>query len=103
MRPGHADIGDIGRAAGQNVFIRGRYMRVSADDDGHPPVQIPAHGDFLAGRFGMHVHQDEGDIGRQFSEFCVSLLERIIDGGQEDASLQIQNRIFGSVLRRANI
>src|SRR5207253_824737 len=49
MWPGHADVRDVRRALRQNMFIGGSHMRVRSDNHAHAPIQIPAHGDFLAG------------------------------------------------------
>ena len=35
-RAGHADVGDVGRAAGEHARVGGRHVRVRADDRGRP-------------------------------------------------------------------
>ena len=41
-RAGHADVGDVGGAAGQHARVGGRHVRVGADDRAHAAVEIPA-------------------------------------------------------------
>ena len=62
VRPRHSDIGDIGSALGEDLLIGGGDMGVCAEDQTHTAIQVPAHGDFFAGRFGVHVHDDDFDV-----------------------------------------
>ena len=48
LRPGHADIGDVGGAAGEHTLIRGANVGVRSDDSGHASVKCVGEGDLLA-------------------------------------------------------
>src|ERR1700681_4826467 len=55
----HADVADIGGAAGQHAAIGGRRVGVGADDERKTPVEIMAEGLFLARRLGVKIaHRD---------------------------------------------
>src|SRR6266850_144798 len=62
VRSGHANVGDVGRALGENVLVRRRDMRVRAHHRADAPIEIPAHRQFLAAGFRMHVHQNESNV-----------------------------------------
>src|SRR5206468_3173221 len=47
----------VGGASGQDARIGRGHVRMSADDGRYPPVQVPAHGHFLAGQLGMKIHE----------------------------------------------
>ena len=102
MRSGHADIGDVGGALGQDAFIGGGDVRVRANDGGDAPVEVIAHRYLFAGRLGVHIHQDERDVRGQFAELAIRFAERVIDGGQKDAALQIEHCVFHAVFRGAD-
>src|SRR5256712_3929341 len=101
VRAGHADIGDVGGALGQDAFVGGGDVRVRANDGGDAPVEVIAHRYLFAGRLGVHVHQDERDIRRQFAELAIRFAERVIDGAQKHAALQIEHGVFHAVFRGA--
>src|SRR6516164_7687299 len=103
VRPGHADIAAIGGAAGKHAFVGGRDVRVCADDGGNASVEIPAHGDFLAGRFRVHINQNESHVGRHLGELRIRFLERIVDRGKEHAAFQIEHGEFRSILGDSRI
>ena len=62
VRAGHADVGDVGRAAGQHARVGGLHVRVGADDGRDPAVEVPAHRDLLGGRLRVHVHDDDAAL-----------------------------------------
>ncbi len=73
MRAGHSEVGDVGRAAGQDPFIGRLHVRVGSDDGRDPAVQVPAHGDAVAG--GLGVDFDEDEFGLR-----VDLVQHLVDG-----------------------
>ena len=59
VRPGHADVGQVGRALRQDPLVGRLHVRVRADDGGDLAVEVPAHRDLLGGRLGVEVHEDD--------------------------------------------
>ena len=55
---GHADVGDEGGAAGEDLVVGGRHMGVRADHEAGAAVAEMAHRLLLAGRLAMHVDDD---------------------------------------------
>ena len=55
----HADVGLVGGAAGEDAFVGGGNVGVGAEDGGDAAVEMPAHGDFFAGGFGVEVEEDD--------------------------------------------
>src|SRR5262249_2173977 len=47
IRAGHANIGLISRAFGQNTRVGRRHVGMGAQNGGDSAVEIPAHGDFF--------------------------------------------------------
>ena len=92
-RPAHTDIGDIRRAARQNPFIRGLHMGVRAEDHRCAAVEIPAHGVFLRGRFGVHVDNNHRRMGALDFKNLIDSTERILDMiGHKDTPLKIDHQ-----------
>ena len=89
MRAGHADVGDESRAFGEHALIRGGNVRVRAHDGRYTPIQVPSEADFLAGGFGVDVHQNEVHVRRNFGQLSVGFLERIVVGSQENPALHV--------------
>src|SRR5664280_2143787 len=58
QRPGHADVGHVGRAAGQDARVRRLHVRVRAEHRRDAAVEVVAHGDLLARRLGVEVDDD---------------------------------------------
>ncbi len=97
MRPGHAYIGDVRGALGQHMLIGGGHVRMRSDHRRGSSIQIPTHGDFLAGGFRMHVDEDEVYVRRKPGELAVGLAEWVIDSRQKGAALKIQHRVLNAV------
>ncbi len=58
---GHADVALEGRAAGKDLFVGGRHVRVGAQHGGDASVEVASHELLLAGRLGVEVeHADDG-------------------------------------------
>ena len=91
MRTGHAHIGDEGGALRQHMLVRGGDVGVRAHNRCDAPVEIPAQGDFFAGGLGVHVDEDECDVGRELGELGVGFAKRIVDCRQKHAALQVQD------------
>src|SRR5271157_4212136 len=71
VRAGHADVGDVSGAPGEDALVGGGDVRVRADDHGYFAVEIPAHGLFFGRGFSVHVHDDHFHVGRNFGELAV--------------------------------
>src|SRR5215470_16759051 len=63
--PGHADIGDKGGAAWQDLMVGGRRMRVSANHEAGATVAEVPHRLLLAGRLAMHIDEDRVSVASQ--------------------------------------
>ena len=70
VRAGHADVGEVSRALGQDALVGGLDMRVRADNGGDAAVEMPAHGDFFGCRFGMEVDEDDARLRSQGVDFA---------------------------------
>ena len=64
---------------------------MGSDDRGHTPVEIPTHGDLLAGRLGVEVDQDDVRLSRETLEHAVDDGERVVDGLEEYAALEVDD------------
>ena len=53
---GHADIGDIRSAFGQNSLVGGYYVGVRAETQARPAIEMVTHSDFFAGRLGVKIN-----------------------------------------------
>jgi len=90
-RAGHPDVGDVGGSAGEYARVRGRDVRVRADDGGDAPVEVPAHRDLLAGRLGMHVDEHVVGLAAQLLQDLVDLEERDTTRAQEDIAAEVHH------------
>ena len=98
--PGHAEVGDVRRAAGQHARVVRLDVRVRAEDGGRAACEVPAHRDLLAGRLGVHVH-DQDRAGLQgLAHQAVDDLERGARRLQGQAAQQVQHRHRRPVPRR---
>jgi len=97
VRAGHTDVGDVGGALGKDALVGGGDVSVRADYRGGAAIEIPAHGNFFAGGFGVYVNEDESDVGRERGEFGVGFAKRIVDGGEKGAALQIEDGILHAI------
>jgi hypothetical protein len=102
VRAGHADVGDIGGAAREDVLVGGGDVGVRAEDDGNFSVEIPAHGLFFRCCFGVHIDEHHFDIARDFGELAVGGAERVVDGNHEGAALQVENGVADAFFRAAH-
>jgi hypothetical protein len=83
----HAHVGLVGGATGEDARIGGGDVGMGAEDGGHAPVQMPAHGHLFRGGLGVDVDQD--DLGLDDFEQRVDGAEGVIVGVHEDAALEI--------------
>lgn len=79
-RSAHAGIGEVGRAAGKDRFIGGLDVGVGADYGGDPAVEVPSHGDFFAGGFGVKVEEDVKSFFAEAGHFGVKGEEGVFHG-----------------------
>src|SRR5277367_543400 len=99
---GHAYVGDIGSAAGENAIIGGGDVGVRAQDGGDFAVEMPAHGLFFGSGFGVHVHDDHLHIGRERSELAFGGAKGIFQRRHEGAALQIHYRVGDAIFSLAD-
>src|SRR5581483_3424820 len=92
VRTGHSHVRHVGCAVGQDMFIGSRYVGMRAEYDGYAAVKIPSHGNFLGGRLGMHV--DEDDLSLNCAEEPIGNAEGIVVVGHEHAPLDVQNGVW---------
>jgi hypothetical protein len=88
---GHAYVGLVRRAVGENALVSGWDVRVGAEQSGNAAVEIPAEGYFFAGGFTVEVQQD--DFGGDFAEEFVGFAEGVVAGGHEDAALEVHDGV----------
>jgi len=90
-RAGHADVGDVGRPAWKDAPVGCRDVRVGADDGRHAAIEVPAHGDLLAGRLGVHVDEHVVGLAAQLLQDLVDLQKRHAARAQEDVAAEIDH------------
>ena len=85
---GHAGIGHVGGAAGQDLVIGGRHMGVGADHEAGAAVAEEADALLLAGRLAVEIHHDgiRRLAQRTGFEFAVERGEGIVERRHEDAA-----------------
>lgn len=76
---GHAEVGDIGGAGGEDAGVGGGGVGVGAEIEGDFAVEVPAHGDFFGGGFGVEVNDFDFDVAGDFGEHAVHGAEGVID------------------------
>ena len=79
VRPGHADVGQVGGALRQDALVGGLHVRVRADDRRDLAVEVPAHRDLLRGRLGVEVDEDDPRPLAQRLDLAQHDGERIVD------------------------
>ena len=85
VRPGHAHVGDVGRARGQHPLVRGLHVGVGAHDGGDLSVEVPAHRELLRGRLRVEVDQDDrGSLLPDRLDLLLDHRERIVERDHED-------------------
>jgi len=88
---GHADVGDVRGAAGQDAKVRRGHVRVRADHRGHATVEVPAEADLLARRLGVHVDEHVVDAVAEALEHRVDLDERRPPGPQVEVAREVHD------------
>ena len=91
VRPGHARVGQAGRALRQDPFVGGLHVRVRADHGRDEAIEVPAHGDLLRGRLGVEVHEDDARLGAERFDLAERERERIVERRHEHAPHQVQH------------
>ena len=80
----HAQVGDEGGAVaggvvgGDDFLIGGGGVGVGADADGDAAGDVPAHGDFFAGDFGVEFEDFDFDFGGDLGEERVDGAEGVV-------------------------
>ena len=86
-RPDHPGVSDECRALRQDAGVRGRHMGVAAEDRREAPVEMPAHRELLARRFGVPV--EDAHLRRALAQLFqeqVERAERVVLLGHEHAT-----------------
>src|SRR6266513_342819 len=86
--PHHAHVSHVGSALRQDPGVGRGNVGVGTHHSARPAVEVPAHGGLLRGRLGVHVTEDDPDVGVR-SEDRVGGPKRIVEGVQEDAADQV--------------
>ena len=96
---GHADVGDVGGAARQDLVVGGRHVGVAADHERSAAVGEVAERRLLAGRLGMDVDHDRvgRSAERMLREFGVERAERVAVGAHEQATDHLQHQHLAAV------
>lgn len=70
---------------------------------GDAAVEIPAESYFFAGGFGVEVEEDDLGVGvaLDLGEEVVGFAEGVVAGGHEDATLEVEDGVFGAVAEGA--
>ncbi len=88
---GHPRVGDVGRAAGEDLLVGGRDVGVGPDDGRNAAVEVPAEGLLLRGRLGVEVDDDDRRLLPQGLDLGVRPAEGAVDGFHEDPALEIED------------
>ena len=88
----HSGITEESGAAGENLFVGCLGVGVGADNSGDFTVEETAHGDFFAGRFGVHIDEDDVCFFAHASDFRFHDEEGIFERRvHESAALDVDN------------
>ena len=60
--PGHPHVRNERRPAVQHGSVGRGHVRVRAEDNAHPPVEIPSHRHLLAGGVGVEIDDADFDF-----------------------------------------
>jgi len=92
---GHAYVGLVGCASGEDALVGGGDVCVGAKECGDAAVKIPAQGDLLAGGFSVQVEEDDlgSGFGCDLGEEVVGLAEGVVAAGHEDAALEVHDGV----------
>src|SRR5438093_1926051 len=81
----HADVSDVGGSFGQDPGVGRGDVGVGAHHRARAAVEVPAHGGLLRGRLGVHVAEDDPDVGVG-REDRVGGPKRVVKRVQENAA-----------------
>lgn len=91
----HPDVANKRRPARENALIGCLHMGMRPKDRRDLPVEESAHCNFLAGRLGVHVHDDNGSLLSQLFDFVHGGMEGIVQNGlHKGAALDIEDGYF---------
>ena len=95
VRAGHAYVGLVGGAVGEDALVGGGDVGVRADDGGEASVEIPTEGYFFAAGFAMEVEEDDfgGGLAGDLGEELVGFAEGVVAGGHEDSALEVHDGV----------
>src|SRR3984957_13400520 len=88
---GHAYVGLVGGAVGEDALVGGGDVGVRAEESGDAAVERPADGYFFGGGFAVEVEED--DLCGDLAEELVGFAEWVVAGGHEDAALEVHDGV----------
>ena len=99
-RAGHAEVGLVGRAVGQDPLVAGHDVGVRPDHDADPAVEVEAQRVLLRGQLAVEV--DQADRRQRLGglvEQPVGVGERVLDRLHVGPALEVDDRDVGAVHR----
>ena len=97
VRPGHPDVGDRGRAAGQDAGVGRLDVRVRPEHRRHAAVEPRGERHLLARRLRVQVDHNDGSRGASVLDQLVDDLPHAVRGVEEERSEQVDHRDRGAV------
>jgi hypothetical protein len=88
VRAAHSHVCLERCSARKYAFICGGDVGVGTEDCGDFAVEVPAHGDFFAGGFGVEVDHD--DFGLDAGEQVGGGMERVVGPAHEDLAHEVE-------------
>ena len=97
---GHAEVGLVGRALGQDPLVAGDDVGVRPDDDADPAVEVQPERVLLARQLAVEVHDpDRRQRLARLVEQPVGVRERVLDRLHVRPALEVDHRDLGPVER----
>src|ERR1700721_1393191 len=88
---GHAYVGLVGCASGENALVCRGNVGVGTEQSGDATVEVPPKGYLFAGGFAMEV--EENDLCGDLAEKLVGLAKGVVATRHEDAALEVHDGI----------
>src|SRR5688572_10368139 len=91
-RADHARVRHVGGALRKDARVCRRHVRVGTDDGGEAAVEMPAHRDLLARRFGVPIEDAHARrVSAELIEEAVDGAERVVGGRHERPSDRVHD------------
>src|SRR5687768_11478464 len=92
-RADHARVRHVSGALRKDARVRRGHVRVGTDDGGEAAVEMPAHRDLLARRFGVPIENaDARGVAAELIEEAVEGAERVVGGRHERPSDRVHHK-----------